>query len=243
MYVQDNPLRHARMQRGIRVSEVIARTLLSPRIVDLLDRGRFEDLPGGLYARSYVRAFAGAVGLDPEQAVREVAERLPPAEDPLPTLREVARAGDPAWLTTIEELRGKAAASLAASASAWTVSTRRAVASTVDAAVLLAILLVILQVTAWTCRVTPELLLETAGGAVAVFWGILVLLYFGILGTAGGGTPGAIVSGHPVSAHAPLQRLRFVRAQDSSDGMPQVEARFPQWSRAHPTRRAHTAEA
>ena len=243
MYVQDNPLRHARMQRGIRVSEVIARTLLSPRIVDLLDRGRFEDLPGGLYARSYVRAFAGAVGLDPEEAVREVADRLPPAEDPLPTLREVARAGDPAWLTAIEALRGKAAASLAASAAAWTVSTRRAVAGTVDAAVLLAILLAILQFTAWTCRVSPALLLETAGGAVAVFWGILVLLYFGILGTVGGGTPGAILSGRPVRAHAPLQRLRFVRSAGLQQRDAAVEARFPEWSRAHPTRRAHTAEA
>jgi hypothetical protein len=222
------------MQRGIRVSEVIARTLLSPRIVDLIDRGHFEDLPGGLYARSYVRAFAGAVGLDPEEAVREVAERLPPAEDPLPTLREVARAGDPAWLTTIEELRGRAAASLAASARAWTVSTRRAVAVAVDAAALLAILLVILKVTAWTCRVTPELLLETAGGAIAVFWGILVLLYFGILGTVGKGTPGAIVSGRPASTHEAQPRLRFARSaglerREAAGGsaFPSMEPRTP----------------
>ena len=56
-----NPLHHARVTGGIRLSEVAARTCLSPRIVRLIDSGEFDRLPGGLYARSYVRAFADVV--------------------------------------------------------------------------------------------------------------------------------------------------------------------------------------
>ena len=87
-----NPLHQARVMGGIRLSEVAARTCLSPRIVRLIDSGEFDRLPGGLYARSmHVRAFADVVGLNPESAVRELSERLPPDEDPI-RLCEKARA-------------------------------------------------------------------------------------------------------------------------------------------------------
>ena len=82
----DNPLHLARVQRGMGLSQLAARTLLSGPIIDKIDEGRFAELPGGLYARSYIRAFASAVGLDPEEAVRELAERLPPAQDPFSCL-------------------------------------------------------------------------------------------------------------------------------------------------------------
>jgi hypothetical protein len=186
------------MQRGIGLSELAARTLLSPRIVDKIDEGRFSELPGGLYARSYIRAFASAVGLDPEDAVRELAERLPSAEDPLPALREIARSGDPFWLVALNDFALTVRTRVAAVTTAWTGSTRRTMAATIDALVLLILQAVLIQVTAWTCGVHPQVLLEFGSGAIAAVWGILVMLYFVMLGGIGK-TPGAFMSQLPAA--------------------------------------------
>ena len=61
MDMSDNPLHDARVQRGITLTAIASATRLSPWIVKALDSGRFDAIPAGLYARSYVRAFAGAV--------------------------------------------------------------------------------------------------------------------------------------------------------------------------------------
>jgi hypothetical protein len=72
-----NPLHDARVQRAIPLSVIASSTRMSPRVVSALDEGRFEDLPAGLYARAYVRMFAGAVQLDPDSALASLHDRLP----------------------------------------------------------------------------------------------------------------------------------------------------------------------
>jgi len=76
-----NPLHGARVQRGVSLHDIARSTRLSPRIVTALDSGRFEQLPAGIYARSYVRAFARAVELDAEHVLAMLADRLPAAVD------------------------------------------------------------------------------------------------------------------------------------------------------------------
>jgi hypothetical protein len=83
-------LHRARVEKNIDLSRISALTALSPLVVRRIDEGRFEELPGGLYARSYIRAFAEAVGLRGDQVLREVETLLPGAQDPLPVLREHA---------------------------------------------------------------------------------------------------------------------------------------------------------
>jgi cytoskeletal protein RodZ len=90
----DNPIHRARIARGISLSEVTARTFLSPRIVQRIDEGAFDQLPGGVYARSYVRTFAALVGLDPEATLHQLSAQLPPAEDPMPVLRHTFAFGE-----------------------------------------------------------------------------------------------------------------------------------------------------
>jgi hypothetical protein len=195
VYREDNPLHRARLGRGIALSHIAARTLLSQRIVDLIDQGRFDELPGGVYARSYVRTFASAVGLDPESTVQALADRLPAAQDPFPALREIARSGDPLWLVQAEGLTRAGRQYVAAAMAAWQRSSRyarRAGAALLDAVVLLVLQGLLVQVTAWMCRVDPQELLAYGSGPIAVLWGFLVVLYFVIL--SGGGraeTPGA----------------------------------------------------
>lgn len=204
MFAEDNPLRRARLQRGISISEVIARTMLSPRIVHMLDAGRFAELPGGIYARSYIRTFASAVRLDPEEALSDLVDRLPPAQDPIPTLREISRASDPPWLLAVTDARasvkarvtaaaGGVAARLATATTGWPRTARLAAAAAIDAAILIALLAGIVSATAWTCGVSTETLLAGESVALALMWGILVALYFVLLGGLGGRTPGAHV--------------------------------------------------
>ena len=101
-------------------AQLAALTLLSPGILHKIDEGRFTELPGGLYARSYIRAFASVVGLDPEDVVRELGERLPPAENPLPALREIARSGDPAWMAAFNGFALSARTWMASATAGWT---------------------------------------------------------------------------------------------------------------------------
>ena len=194
-----NPLHHARVTGGIRLSEVAARTCLSPRIVRLIDTGEFDRLPGGLYARSYVRAFADVVGLNPDSTVRQLSERLPPDEDPMPALRESARGYLSPWVAQISKWTEQLKASLAAR---WTRppaqphashQSKRVAAAGVDVGILLVFYVGLLRLTAWIAGVDLRTALEVGGVEVAALWTVVVLLYFVILGRLGGMTAGSLV--------------------------------------------------
>jgi hypothetical protein len=92
-----NPLHDARVQRGLSLTTIASTTRLSPWIVNALDGGRFDAIPAGIYARSYVRAFARAVGLDPEAALETLTDRLPPAVEVSAQLVEGSRPPAETW--------------------------------------------------------------------------------------------------------------------------------------------------
>jgi hypothetical protein len=85
-------LKKARLERSLTLEQIAIRTALSASVLRHLDEGRFELLPPGLYARSCVRAFASAVGLDPEATLARLEHLLPAAPNPLPALNERDRA-------------------------------------------------------------------------------------------------------------------------------------------------------
>jgi hypothetical protein len=97
-------LYHGRINSHLSLEQIGLRTAISPSILRNIDEGRFELLPSGLYARSYIRAFAAAVGLDPEAALAAVEPYLPGAPDPLAQLNE-ARGSNP-----VERLKKRVAA-------------------------------------------------------------------------------------------------------------------------------------
>ena len=184
-------LHRARIDRGIDLTDLATRTRLSPHVLRKIDEGRFAELPAGVYARAYVRAFAAEVGLQPEEAVQELEAVLPPAEDPLNGLREAVRRSPPA--------PGSARARAA-----------RAAAAVLDAAVLLAIDALFVQLIAAACDVDVITLLEQAGAVVSLFCAIPVALYFIVFDGVGGRTPGAWLCQVPApDSPAPL-RLRTI---------------------------------
>jgi len=70
-------LRDAREARGLSLRQIAAATKISVMALEALERNDRTRLPGGLFSRAFVRAYAGEVGLDPDQAVREFLERFP----------------------------------------------------------------------------------------------------------------------------------------------------------------------
>lgn len=76
-------LREAREARGISLREIAASTKISVAALEALERNDVSKLPGGIFTRSFVRGYASAVGLNPDDTVREFLERFgsePPPE-------------------------------------------------------------------------------------------------------------------------------------------------------------------
>jgi hypothetical protein len=209
-------LHRARVAKSMDLSRVSALTALSPNIVRRIDEGRFEDLPGGLYARSYVRAFAEAVGVKPEEALRDVEPLLPAAPDPFPTLREKAGPSPAAWLAA--ELRRLAtliatrfpATAVVVESDRNRPALRRGIASVLDALVLVGIGVTTATLTAWLCGVGVIVLLEEAGLALAAMLVVPVALYFFLFQGIGGRTPGATACGLPTREEPRELRLEII---------------------------------
>lgn len=223
----DNPLHRARLASGLDLSELAGRTHLSPRIVQQIDDGCFEELPRGVYARSYVRAFASAVGLEPDETLDRLSDQLPAVEDPLPALREIARRQTPPWVTALEEWNSAASAWVISlpdrvpwRPDGWRLPIARSAASCFDGIILLLLLASLTKLTAWTAGLQVHHIVRVAGPQLAVLWILMVLLYFLLLGGVGGRTPGASICGLPFVADRRPLRLRaiFERALRSAVG-------------------------
>jgi transcriptional regulator with XRE-family HTH domain len=96
-------LRRQRDRRRLTLAEVEARTKVSARLFRSLEEGDCARWPGGIYSRSYVRAYAVAVGMDPEETVAAFTACYPQfAAEPLPDpAAEVA----PPALAAVERLK------------------------------------------------------------------------------------------------------------------------------------------
>jgi len=69
-------LKRAREARGLALKDLAAQTKLSISALDALERCEYARLPGGIFGRSFVRAYALEVGIDPDPAVAEFIEVL-----------------------------------------------------------------------------------------------------------------------------------------------------------------------
>jgi hypothetical protein len=70
-------LRRLRVQRGISVQDLVSATNVSATLWDGLERNDLSRWPTGIYARSYVRSYAKAIGVDPESTVDEFCRCFP----------------------------------------------------------------------------------------------------------------------------------------------------------------------
>src|SRR5262245_8183966 len=80
-------LKHAREKRGIPLKDIAARTKISVTALEALERNDFTRLPGGIFGRAFVRAYALEIGLDPATTVADFQVHLAQRE------REAAERG------------------------------------------------------------------------------------------------------------------------------------------------------
>ena len=73
-------LRYERERRQIALRSIAEGTKISFSLLEGLERDDVSRWPSGIFRKSFVRAYAEAIGLDPDSVVREFVERYP---DPL----------------------------------------------------------------------------------------------------------------------------------------------------------------
>lgn len=64
-------LRAAREARQISLRDIAATTKISIGALEALEENNVRELPGGIFTRAFVRAYAAEVGLDPEETTRD----------------------------------------------------------------------------------------------------------------------------------------------------------------------------
>ncbi|HEX8634797.1 MAG TPA: helix-turn-helix domain-containing protein [Pyrinomonadaceae bacterium] len=87
-------LRAAREARGISLRELSDQTRIARRYLEAIEADDYKELPGGIFNRSFIKAYAKAVGYNEAEAVSaytEVARAAGEAPDELPTSRQSSR--------------------------------------------------------------------------------------------------------------------------------------------------------
>jgi cytoskeletal protein RodZ len=70
-------LRAARERRGLSLRQISAATKIPMLTLEALERNDLTRLPGGIFSRAFVRAYALEVGLDPDTAIEEFMGEFP----------------------------------------------------------------------------------------------------------------------------------------------------------------------
>lgn len=93
-------LRRHRQRSGATLPGIAAATRIRIELLEGLERNDFDGWPRGLYARAYVRDYATAIGLDPEEIVDEFCRLVPHGDRrAVRTMQEMAAivAEDSTW--------------------------------------------------------------------------------------------------------------------------------------------------
>ncbi|MCA9618375.1 MAG: helix-turn-helix domain-containing protein [Myxococcales bacterium] len=87
-------LRRTRERRDISVAEIARATRIPSSAIARIEADHFDDLPGEVFTRGFLKAYATAVGLAAEDVLaRYTAARRVVSVEPLPMATPVARSG------------------------------------------------------------------------------------------------------------------------------------------------------
>jgi hypothetical protein len=92
MFEIGSSLREARERRGLSFADVERGTRIRPRYLRALEEETFDQLPGRVYAKGFLRGYADFLGLDGQRFVDELSSRLAPEDvDAHVPLQPIAR--------------------------------------------------------------------------------------------------------------------------------------------------------
>src|SRR5215470_4125801 len=81
-------LRRLREERGIALSDISEGTRIGTRFLKAIEENNFSVLPGGIFTRSFIRAYAKRVGMDEDEAIGLYQQHLAQESGELPPPRE-----------------------------------------------------------------------------------------------------------------------------------------------------------
>jgi uncharacterized RDD family membrane protein YckC len=211
--VDTDLLRRAREARGVSLADLARATRITPWILQKLDEGKFGEIPAGIYARHYLRAFASAVGLHPDRTLEALEHLLPAADTSIAALSRSAcqRRGEPqpdvtpaqaeavrpsapetpATAPRMPEPDSEPAEPPPSETSRW----RLYGAAVTDVIVLSSLQLAVFGACAWIAGFTVQTLMLHAAWPLGIIGGTVAAIYFGLLGGIAGRTCGAWLLG------------------------------------------------
>ena len=222
-------LRKTRMAQGLSLTEISRRTRIGVTHLRRIEEGDFKALPPGFYARSFVRAYAEAIGVDADIVLGTLADQLPAsqsANSPHPSnashqanlpWADAAELIPDARMQVLKQLLDRhnktvASAEPAASQESVTVARptrgpRRFLAASLDGLLLASIYVAVIGATAVFCGVSVGELLHAARFAVFTVLALITLLYVMMMGGIAGRTIGAMLLDVPLleRSHSPLR--------------------------------------
>jgi len=84
-------LKREREKRKVSLDEIALSTKIGTRMLHALEEEKFEQLPGGIFNKGFVRAYARHLGLDEEQTIADyleaAGETAPKRFEPTPEVR------------------------------------------------------------------------------------------------------------------------------------------------------------
>jgi cytoskeleton protein RodZ len=83
-------LRRERLRRNLDLDWISRELKISSRMLQAIEDERFERLPGGVFARSFVRQYARLLGLDEDEMAAQVQRQLEPGDE-APKLPEIQK--------------------------------------------------------------------------------------------------------------------------------------------------------
>ncbi len=87
-------LRLARESKHVSLETIAHTTRIGLHHLESLEQGRFQDLPGGMYNRAFIRTYCEYLGIDPRDVLeRYEAETAPPKEKVIKTKTEIPEVG------------------------------------------------------------------------------------------------------------------------------------------------------
>src|SRR5262250_1672808 len=78
-------LKRMREERGIALTEISESTRIGTRFLKAIEEDNFSVLPGGIFTRSFIRAYAREVGMDETEAIGLYYQQTSPQEAPQPS--------------------------------------------------------------------------------------------------------------------------------------------------------------
>jgi hypothetical protein len=188
-------LRTTRERRGLSLITIARQHGVREQNLLLIERDAFEELPTGIYGRHAVRAYATAVGLCPDEALADVIDRLRLPEDPMEGIARVR--GLPSASRRAEAVE---ATPLAVDATRTSGAWRQFAAAAIDGALLVAIDLVLLELTARVAGAPAADVLRAGALPLIAVCAVIASAYFVLLGGIGRATIGTQLAHAPVDA-------------------------------------------